>query len=629
MLPTLLQSDALSFGPFAARQEFRQPMDDNHFESSDSDRHAGDLAYARRVSFDGPFHLECGGQLPSVSVVYETYGQLSPQRDNAVLICHAISGDSHVAKHNEADDPGWWDIMVGPGKSIDTDRHFVICPNILGGCRGTTGPNTTNPETGLAYGPDFPMVTVGDLVTLQRQLVDYLGIDRLLAVVGGSLGGHMAIDWAIRYPDMMAGTAAIATSPRLTSQALAFDVVGRNAILQDAQYQSGRYYDRGPGPLVGLAIARMLGHITYLSRESMMQKFDADRLSPRDVVTQFETRFSVGSYLAYQGDRFGERFDANSYITLSMVMDLFDLGTTHDELVKSLEPAKCRWLVVSYTSDWLFPAFQSQQIVDALLASEKPVSYSNVESSCGHDAFLLPNDLDTYGEMVAGFLDNLNGSTECGDAGRDEARVGRGPTSIFHDPGRLDYDSLAELIAPGASVLDLGCGTGGLLSLLRQRGHQRIMGIELDQEAVVACVRRGLDVVQADLNQGLSAFANGQFDYVVLSQTLQTVIDVRRVVNEMLRVGSRGIVSFPNLGYSKLRRQLAEAGRAPLVAVGGGTRWYDTHNVRFLTIADFDEFCHEEGIQIHKHVSLNTEDGCLVDDDPNLNADLAIVVLSK
>jgi len=604
-------------------------MDDKHFGSSDSARHARDLAHASFVSFDGPFHLERGGQLPSVSVAYETYGQLNPQRDNAVLICHAISGDSHVARHDEADDQGWWDIAVGPGKSIDTDRYFVICPNILGGCRGTTGPNTINPETGRAYGPDFPLITIGDIVKLQRQLVDHLEIERLLAVVGGSLGGHMALDWAARYPDMMAGTAAIATSPRLTSQALAFDVVGRNAIMQDPQYQSGRYYDQEPGPLVGLAIARMLGHITYLSRESMMQKFDADRLSPRDVATQFETRFSVGSYLAYQGDRFGERFDANSYITLSMAMDLFDLGSTHDELVRSLEPATCRWLVISYTSDWLFPAFQSQQIVDALLAGEKPVSYSNVESSCGHDAFLLPNDLDAYGAMVAGFLDNLNGSSDNGDAVHDGTRVDQGPTSIFHDPDRLDYDSLAELISPGASVLDLGCGTGGLLSLLRQRGHDRIVGVELDEDAVVTCVRQGLDVVQADLNKGLSVFADGQFDYVVLSQTLQTVIDVRRVVNEMLRVGSRGIVSFPNLGYSKLRRQLAEAGRAPLVAVGGGTRWYDTQNVRFLTIADFDEFCHEEGIKIHEHVSLNTEDGCRVDDDPNLNADLAIVVLSK
>ena len=604
-------------------------MEDELFQSSDSVRHAHDLKYAQYAAFDGPIRLECGGTLPSVTVAYETYGRLNSERDNAVLICHAISGDSHVARHDAEDDPGWWDIMVGPGKPIDTDRYFVICPNILGGCRGTTGPNCTNPATGRAYGPDFPMITIADIVDTQRRLVDHLGIDRLLAVVGGSLGGHMALDWATRYPARMAGTVAIATSPRLTSQALAFDVVGRNAIMQDPNYHGGRYYDHECGPLVGLAIARMLGHITYLSRESMMQKFDDDRLAPRDIPTQFETKFSVGSYLAYQGDRFGERFDANSYITLSMAMDLFDLGATRDALVRAFAPTSCRWLVISYSSDWLFPPFQSQQIVDALLADNKPVSYCNIESSCGHDAFLLPNDLDRYGAMVAGFLENLNGTAQDPDAGAVGARTGPRPTSIFHDPDRLDYDSLAELIAPGSSVLDLGCGNGGLLALLRDRGHERTMGIELDERAVITCVRRGLDVVQADLNKGLSSFGDGQFDYVVLSQTLQTIIDVRRVVNEMLRVGGRGIVSFPNLGYRKLRRQLADQGRAPVVAVGGGTQWYDTPNVRFLTIADFEEFCRDQGITIHQRVWLDTEQRRHVDDDPNLNADLAILVLSK
>jgi homoserine O-acetyltransferase len=599
------------------------------FNSSDSQRHARPLKYAEHVTFDGPFPLECGQELPSVTVAYETYGTLSPKRDNAVLICHAISGDSHVARHDLQDDPGWWDIAIGPGTPIDTDRYFVICPNILGGCRGTTGPNSVNPDTGRRYGPDFPMITVGDIVKVQRRLVDHLGIDQLLAVVGGSLGGHMALTWAIRYPDKLRGTVALATSPRLTSQALAFDVVGRNAILHDPGYRSGQYYDHGPGPKVGLAIARMLGHITYLSREAMMQKFDADRLSPRDIATQFETRFSVGSYLAYQGDRFGERFDANSYITLSMAMDLFDLGATPKELAETLRPATCRWLVVSYTSDWLFPPFQSQQLVDAMLANDKPVSYCNVESLCGHDAFLLPNDLDRYGAMMEGFLEGLTGTSDVAPARHEGPVSGRKPTSIFHDPQRLDYDSIAGLILPEAAVLDLGCGTGDLLSVLRQRGNRRLVGIELDEDAVVACVRRGLDVVQADLNQGLSVFSDGEFDVVVLSQTLQTIIDVRRVIHEMLRVGRRAIVSFPNLGYHKLRQQLSEQGRAPLVALGGGTRWYDTQNVRFLTIADFDEFCREESIRIHERVSLDTETGRRVEDDPNLNADLAIVVLSR
>lgn len=596
------------------------------FDSSDSVRTALPLAHAQSVTFPGALPLRCGGRLPSVTVAYETYGRLNAQRDNAVLICHAISGDSHVARHDARDDPGWWDIAVGPGKPIDTDRYFVICPNVLGGCRGTTGPNSTNPETGTAYGPDFPLITIEDIVRVQRRLIDHLEIDRLLAVVGGSLGGHMSLTWAALYPERMAGTAAIATSPRLTSQALAFDVVGRNAILQDPDYRGGRFYDHGPGPRVGLAIARMLGHITYLSREAMMHKFDADRLTPRQVATQFETKFSVGSYLAYQGDRFGERFDPNSYITLSMAMDLFDMGGTLEKLIESLRPAKCRWLVVSYTSDWLFPPFQSQQIVDALLAARKAVSYCNVASSCGHDAFLLTDELESYGTLLSGFLSNLRGEEE--NYNGVELPVGRGPTSIFHDPQRLDYHSLAELIPLGANVLDLGCGNGGLLSLLRERGHSRLMGIELDEAAVVECVRRGLDVVQADLNQGLAIFADGEFDVVVLSQTLQTVLDVRTVIHEMLRVGRRGIVSFPNLGYYKLREQLAEQGRAPLVALGGGTRWYDTPNVRFLTIADFHEFCRDEQITVHEQLAFDTEAGKRITDKPNLNADLAIMVLS-
>ncbi|MFH1923886.1 MAG: homoserine O-acetyltransferase, partial [Planctomycetota bacterium] len=278
------------------------------FESSDSDRHARPLKYAHHVTFDEPLELARGGRLPQVSVTYETYGQLSPKRDNAVLVCHALSGDSHVAAHDADDDPGWWDIAVGPGRAIDTDRYFVICPNLLGGCRGTTGPNSTDPETGRPYGADFPVITVGDMVEVQRRLVDHLGIERLLAVIGGSLGGHIALVWAAKHSDRIVGAVPVATSACLTSQALAFDVVSRNAILRDPNFQGGQYYENGRGPLVGLGIARMLGHITYLSREGMMEKFGAQRFEPREIRSQFETKFSVGSYLAYQGDRFGERF---------------------------------------------------------------------------------------------------------------------------------------------------------------------------------------------------------------------------------------------------------------------------------------------------------------------------------
>lgn len=609
-------------------------METNELGSSDSQRHARPLKYAEQVTFDEPLELEHGGVLSDVKVAYETYGRLNPNRDNAVLVCHALSGDSHVARHNEDDDPGWWDIVVGPGKAIDTDRYFVICPNLLGGCRGTTGPNSIDPETGEPYGPDFPVLTVADMVDLQRRLIDHLGIEQLLAVVGGSMGGHLVLWWATHLPHRVAGAVAIGTSARLTSQALAFDVVGRNAILQDPHYRGGRYYDQGPGPQAGLAIARMLGHITYLSREAMTHKFDADRLSPRQVGTQFETRFSVGSYLAHQGDRFVERFDANSLVTLTMAMDLFDLGPTPEALHAVLRRACPKWLLISFTSDWLFPAFQSREIVDALIRAGKAVTYSNVTSDCGHDAFLLPDDLDRYGELIRLFLANLSSREPkpvdwSARHAKHQDAGGHGPTSIFHDRQRVDYDSIVSLIPGGASVLDLGCGAGGLLAQLRSRGHDRLVGIELDEQAIITCADRGLDVVQADLNQGLASFLDEQFDIVVLSQTLQTVTDVARILSEMLRVGRRGIVSFPNLGYWKYRTQLADEGRAPQVDRSRGHHWYNTPNLRFLSISDFEVFCRDQGYRIHQRVPLDTEARRRVDDEPNLNADVAIMVLSR
>ena len=313
--------------------------------------------------------------------------------DNAVLICHAISGDSHVARHNDEDDPGWWDIVVGPGKPIDTDRFFVICPNLLGGCRGTTGPGSVNPATGKPYGRDFPTITVGDMVEVQRRLLDHLGVAPAAGRRGRLDRRTPGADVGDALSRSRAQRDALATSPRLTSQALAFDVVGRNAILRDPHYHGGQYYDEKHSPEVGLAIARMIGHITYLSREAMTEKFEADRLHPRDVAMEFEKTFSVGSYLGYQGAKFVERFDANSYIVLSMAMDLFDLGGTPGTLAAALRPAGCRWLVLSFSSDWLFPPDQSRDIVSALIANNAPVSYCNVQSDCGHDAFLLPNEI--------------------------------------------------------------------------------------------------------------------------------------------------------------------------------------------------------------------------------------------
>jgi len=587
------------------------------FDSSDAVRNANPLKYLQEVTFHAPLALELGGTLPEVRIAYETYGILNARKDNAVLVCHALSGDSHVASHDADDDPGWWEILVGPGKPIDTDQFFVICPNCIGGCRGSTGPNDINPQTGKRYGTDFPEITVGDIVEGQHRLVEHLGINRLLAVVGGSLGGFSAIEWATRFPDRLSAAVPLATGSHLTSQALAFDIVARNAIQSDPNFYGGHYHDHGTTPADGLAIARMLGHITYLSRESMMRKFDATRNQGREIDSKFETKFSVGSYLAHQGDKFVERFDANSYLTITMANDNFELGNTPEELKKALRKSMCRWLILSFSSDWLFPPFLSRQIAEALLALNKRVNYCDIPSDCGHDAFLLENDFHLYGEMIRAFLKNVAFEQTSGGA------------PPFSRPDRSDYEQILDLIPRGASVLDLGCGKGGLLARLRQRENSRVLGVEIDEKYVLQAIQRGIDVVQADLNTGLGTFEDDQFDFVVLSKTLQTIKDVEVVLDEMLRVGTRGIVSFPNLGYHEHRRRLSEVGRAPQFYHGQVlAEWHNTSDVRFLTLADFEDFCRKKSIRIHSSIALDTRNQKQVTEKPNENADVVIMVLS-
>jgi homoserine O-acetyltransferase len=598
----------------------------NNFESSDTGRSAAPLKYVQTVTFDGPVELDRGGSLSDVTVAYETYGRLNDAGDNAVWICHALSGDSHVAAHDEDDDPGWWDIVVGPGKSIDTEKYFVICPNILGGCRGTTGPDSINPKTGRPYGQNFPTITMNDMVDVQRRLLDHLGIDTLLAVTGGSVGGQQVLCWAVRYPDRIKGVIPMATSGRLSSQGMAFNVVGRNAIRRDPDFHDGQYYDKPNGPQVGLALARMIGHITYLSRESMHQKFNATRNKPRDLEAEFEGDFSVGSYLGFKGAEFVERFDANSYITLSMAVDLFDLGDTVDDFAELLKDNPCRWLIVSFTSDWLFPPKESQNIVEALVRTGRKVSYCNVDTDCGHDAFLLPTDIDSYGKMTASFLATLAGEARGGSGGDPGAQE----SNIFHPdhPHRLDYDVILDLIEPGASVLDLGCGSGDLLVELDHRGHDKILGIEIHQDDVVTCVDKGLDVMQADLNGGLVTLCDKQFDCIVLSRALMEIKDVKGVIEDMLRVGRKCIISFPNFGFYKLRDMLYHEGKAPEAGVLH-YKWYNTPNIRVLTIKDFEELCAEMGVEIQQSLALDTEKGTPVSQDPNRQADLAIYVISR
>lgn len=356
--------------------------------------------------------LESGGQLGPIKVAYETYGTLTAEKDNAIFVCHALTGDAHVAGKHSPDSrkSGWWDGLVGPGRALDTNKYFVICANVLGGCQGTTGPGCVNPATGQPYGLQFPFITVGDIVEVHAALVRGLGIEKLLGVIGGSLGGMQVLDWVARFPDMIHAAICLASSAKLSAQGIAFNAVGRRAISTDPQFHNGNYYGSDPakygdvGPRAGLALARMVAHITYLSEASIEQKFGRD-LQHSDHLAydlQRETEFKIESYLHYQGKRFIERFDANSYLYLTRAMDYFDLTKSYGSLREALGRTNARFLITSYHTDWLFPSSQSRELVSALLQTDRHVTYLELESVYGHDSFLL--EIDQLEELITPLL---------------------------------------------------------------------------------------------------------------------------------------------------------------------------------------------------------------------------------
>ncbi|QLP98715.1 MAG: homoserine O-acetyltransferase [Rhodoblastus sp.] len=353
-----------------------------------------------------PLAMDCGVALPGVQVAYQTYGALNAARSNAILICHALTGDQHVANVNPVTGKeGWWEIMVGPGLPIDTDRFFVVCANVLGGCLGTTGPASTNPETGRPYGLDLPVVTIRDMVNAQARLADALGIESWFNVIGGSMGGMQVLQWAASYPERVFSAIPIATAARHSSQNIAFGEVGRQAVMADPAWAGGRYLDAGLVPEKGLSVARMAAHITYLSDAALHQKFGRryqDRAAP---TFSFDADFQIESYLRHQGSTFVRRFDANSYLYLTRAMDYFDLAADHGgSLARAFQGVKTRFCVISFTSDWLFPTAESRAVVHALNASGAPVSFCEIETDKGHDAFLL--DVPDLFSTTRGFLDS-------------------------------------------------------------------------------------------------------------------------------------------------------------------------------------------------------------------------------
>lgn len=541
---------------------------------------------------EGGLKLAYGGVLKEVEVAYEECG--APLTDsNAIYICHALTGDAHVAgvRPGETEPSGWWEGMVGPGRAIDTNRFHVICANVLGGCSGTTGPMSVNPDTGKPYGSAFPQYTFDDAVDVFRMFLRELGVRKLAALIGGSYGGMQVVNWMTRYPDDAEKACLIATCAHLNTQAIAFAVMSRSAITDDPKWNGGDYYDDavpacGQGPRAGLAAARQLAHITYLSRTLLQEKFGrrlqqnfvdapADEKAERE--RQFKTYFQVESYLDHQADKFLKRFDANSYLHITRSMDLFDPCARFGSIDAAFARVKAKVLVVSYKHDVLFPWWQSKEIVSALLRARKSVSYCHLESGTGHDSFLT--DIDDLSKLVGGFL-------------------GHREVKVLGWQERL-YRNVVKMVKRGAHVVDIGCGDGTLLNVLRAKRDVRGDGVEIEVEPFEEALADGHDMFYDDADDGLEAFPDGHYDTAIVSDTLQEVKNPRMLLSEALRIANEAIVTFPNFAAYRIRFTLAFTGRLP-VSKQLPFQWYDTPNIHCVTLKDFRALCDQEGYEIRE-----------------------------
>ncbi len=581
--------------------------------------------YRRRVA-DTPYHsgyilieeeirLSSGKTLPGAKVAYDTWGTLSPERDNVVLIEHALSGNSHVADAYRGGEfrEGWWNRIVGPGKAIDTDRYFVICANVLGGCSGSTGPSSTMPGTDKRWGMDFPVVTVKDMVVVQKRFLELLGIDHLVAVIGGSLGGMQTLVWAKKFPEFSERFIALATTWRTSAQSIAFNEVGRKAIVNDPLFCNGQY-DPDKPPAHGLAIARMIGHITYLCEESMNRKFGRQLMGDKPGFT-IDREFQVESYLNHQGYKFVDRFDANSYLYITRAIDYFSLCHSLDGITKRFTGSPAKMMLLSFDSDWLFPTSQMRELLRALTFAGIDVTFAELSYPFGHDSFLLEEPIQT--RYIRAFL---------GDASaEDEVAHSKHHKSIESRP---DLVAISEHVSEGSRVLDLGCADGLLLDWLSANRNCEVYGVDIDEDEVIATASRGIPVLKHDLDEGLPMFPDGSFDVVVLSLAIMQVKDPLKLLREMLRVGHKIIVTFPNFGYWRNRIHLALRGRMPVGAAIPFT-WYETPNIHHTTLLDFRDFVEGNGGRIDCETYLHVGTGGQIkriDFMPNMRADTVIVV---
>ena len=538
---------------------------------------------------EGGFTLSTGGVLKEIEVAYERCGA-EMRGDNVIFICHALTGDAHVAGMREGDEKptGWWDGMIGPGRAIDTRRWHVVCANVLGGCSGTTGPMSIEPGTGRPYGSRFPQYAFRDAVDVYRMFLRQIGVEHLAVLIGGSYGGLQVMDWVTRCPDEMDKACLIATSASLNTQALAFDVVGRASITDDPGWKGGDYYleGDGKGPKTGLAAARQIAHITYLSRELLQEKFGRalqknfveappEERAKRDAA--FKTYFQIESYLDYQAMKFVKRFDANSYLHITRSMDLFDAAADFGSLDAACANIKAKCLVVSYQNDILFTEWQSKEITEGLLKSGKDVTYCHLEAGTGHDSFLT--DIEDLSGLVSGFI-----------SGRR--------TKVMKWQKR-HYAGIVGMVGEGAKVIDIGCGDGTLLSVLREEKKTKGDGVEIDIDKFKEAVADGHNLYWLDADEGLSMIPDAHYDVAVCSDTLQEVKNPRGLLREALRIADEAIVTFPNFAAYRIRLTLALRGRLP-VSKTLPFEWYDTPNIHCITLKDFKSLCDAEGLEIRE-----------------------------